>query len=92
MVVSLFVNPAQFGEPGGSRALPRDLRDIAMAEAAGVDILFTPAVGEIYAVGFDTWVEVAALSTCWRCQPPEHFRGVATICLKLFNIVQPDAV
>ena len=93
VVVSLFVNPTQFGDPADLERYPRDLpRDIAMAEAAGVDILFTPAVGEIYADGFDTWVEVAALSRMLEgASRPGHFRGVATICLKLFNIVQPDA-
>ena len=94
VVVSLFVNPTQFGEPADLERYPRDLpRDIAMAEAAGVDILFTPAVGDMYPAGFDTWVEVAALSHMLEgASRPGHFRGVATICLKLFNIVQPDAV
>jgi pantoate--beta-alanine ligase len=91
VVVSLFVNPAQFGDPKDLERYPRDLpRDVAMAEAAGVDILFTPAVGEIYPAGFDTWVEVDALSHMLEgASRPGHFRGVATICLKLFNIVRP---
>jgi pantoate--beta-alanine ligase len=94
VVVSLFVNPAQFGDPADLEHYPRDLpRDIAMAEAAGVDILFMPTVGEIYPAGFDTWVEVEALSRMLEgASRPGHFRGVATVCLKLFNIVQPDAV
>ena len=94
VVVSLFVNPRSSANPADLERYPRDLpRDIAMAEAAGVDILFTPAVGDIYPAGFDTWVEVAALSHMLEgASRPGHFRGVATICLKLFNIVQPDAV
>src|SRR4029079_9244808 len=94
VVVSLFVNPAQFGDPKDLERYPRDVpRDIAMAEAAGVDILFTTAVGEIYPARFDTWGHVAALSHMLEgASRPGHFRGVATICLKLFNIVQPDAV
>ncbi len=94
VVVSLFVNPTQFGDPADLERYPRDLpRDIAMAEAAGVDILFTPAAGEIYPAGFDTWVEVDALSHMLEgASRPGHFRGVATVCLKLFNIVRPDAV
>jgi pantoate--beta-alanine ligase len=94
VVVSLFVNPTQFGDPRDLERYPRDLpRDIAMAESAGVDILFTPDADEIYPAGFDTSVEVHALSHVLEgASRPGHFRGVATVCLKLFNIMQPDAV
>jgi pantoate--beta-alanine ligase len=94
VVVSLFVNPTQFGDPRDLERYPRDLpRDIAMAESAGVDILFTPDADEIYPAGFDTSVEVHALSHVLEgASRPGHFRGVATVCLKLFNIIQPDAV
>ena len=94
VVVSLFVNPTQFGDPKDLDRYPRDVpRDVAMAEAAGVDILFTPEASEMYASGFDTWVEVGELSQVLEgSSRPGHFRGVATVCLKLFNIVQPDAV
>ncbi|MBA3718130.1 MAG: pantoate--beta-alanine ligase [Actinobacteria bacterium] len=91
VVVSLFVNPSQFGPGEDLARYPRDeARDAHLAEAEGVDYLFAPAAEEIYPSGFQTWVEVEQLS-----QPlegalrPGHFRGVATVCLKLFNIVRP---
>ena len=92
VVVSLFVNPAQFGEGGDLAAYPRDeQRDAATAESAGVDLLFLPAAEEIYPPGFQTWVEVTELSRGLEGEHrPGHFRGVATICLKLFNLVRPD--
>jgi pantoate--beta-alanine ligase len=94
VVVSLFVNPAQFGDPADLEKYPRDeARDAAMASAAGVGILFAPSPAEMYPGGFDTWVDVEQLgSTLEGAFRPGHFRGVATVCLKLFNIVQPDAV
>jgi pantoate--beta-alanine ligase len=94
VVVSLFVNPAQFGERADIENYPRDeARDAAMASAAGVDVLFAPAPAEIYPEGFDTWVSLDGLgSSLEGAFRPGHFRGVATVCLKLFNIVQPDAV
>jgi pantoate--beta-alanine ligase len=93
VVVSLFVNPAQFGSGEDLERYPRDeVRDAELAEAAGVDLLFAPAAGEIYRDGHDTWVEVGALgATLEGACRPGHFRGVATVCLKLFNIVQPEA-
>jgi pantoate--beta-alanine ligase len=92
VVVSLFVNPAQFGEGGDLAAYPRDEQlDAATAESAGVDLLFVPAAEEIYPPGFQTWVEVTELSRGLEGEHrPGHFRGVATICLKLFNLVRPD--
>jgi pantoate--beta-alanine ligase len=93
VVVSIFVNPAQFGDPADLEKYPRDeVGDAATCEAAGADVLFLPSVDEMYPRGFDTWVDVGAIGTvlegAWR---PGHFRGVATICVKLFNIVGPSA-
>jgi pantoate--beta-alanine ligase len=92
VVVSLFVNPAQFGEGTDLSAYPRDeARDGQLAAAAGVDVLFAPPVEELYPPGFQTWVEVTELgSTLEGAHRPGHFRGVATICLKLFNLVRPQ--
>jgi pantoate--beta-alanine ligase len=92
VVVSLFVNPAQFADDGDLSAYPRDEdRDRALAEEAGADLLFAPTVEELYPPGFQTWVEVEELGSMLEgAFRPGHFRGVATVCLKLFNIVQPD--
>ena len=91
VVVSLFVNPAQFGDPDDLAAYPGDEdRDRRLAGAAGADVLFVPGVEEMYPPGFQTWVEVEELSRGLEGEHrPGHFRGVATICLKLFNIVRP---
>lgn len=91
VVVSVFVNPAQFGDADDLAAYPRDEdHDARFAEAAGADVLFAPAVEEMYPAGFQTWVEVEELSRGLEGEHrPGHFRGVATICLKLFNIVRP---
>jgi pantoate--beta-alanine ligase len=92
VVVSLFVNPAQFDEGADLAAYPRDeAADARVAEAAGADLLFAPAADEIYPPGFQTWVEVEELSRGLEGEHrPGHFRGVATVCLKLFNIIRPD--
>jgi pantoate--beta-alanine ligase len=92
VVVSLFVNPAQFGANEDLARYPRDEeRDARVAEEAGVDILFAPDASELYPPGFQTWVEVEELGNRLEGEHrPGHFRGVATICLKLFNIVRPD--
>jgi pantoate--beta-alanine ligase len=92
VVASLFVNPAQFGPSEDLATYPRDEeRDAAFAEEAGVDILFVPAAEELYPPGFQTWVEVEELGRILEGEfRPGHFRAVATICLKLFNIVGPD--
>jgi pantoate--beta-alanine ligase len=92
VVASLFVNPAQFGANDDLARYPRDEeRDARVAEQAGVDILFTPEPSELYSPGFQTWVEVEELGSRLEGEHrPGHFRGVATICLKLFNIVRPD--
>ncbi|MDX6493468.1 MAG: pantoate--beta-alanine ligase [Gaiellaceae bacterium] len=92
VVVSLFVNPAQFAEAADLDGYPRDeQRDSEVADAAGVDVLFAPSVEELYPPGFQTWVEVEELSRGLEGEfRPGHFRGVATVCLKLFNIVRPS--
>jgi pantoate--beta-alanine ligase len=92
LVASLFVNPAQFSDAHDLDAYPRDLdADRTAAEAAGVDVLFAPSAVEIYPPGFATWVEPAGAATGLEGEHrPEHFRGVATVCLKLFNIVRPQ--
>jgi pantoate--beta-alanine ligase len=91
VVVSLFVNPAQFAEAADLNAYPRDEeRDAQVADAEGVDVLFAPSDDELYPPGFQTWVEVEELSRWLEGEfRPGHFRGVATLCLKLFNIVRP---
>ena len=92
VVVSLFVNPAQFDEGADLAAYPRDeARDAELAAAAGADLLFVPPPEEIYPPGFQTWVDVERLSRGLEGDHrPSHFRGVATVCLKLFNIVRPQ--
>jgi pantoate--beta-alanine ligase len=92
VVASLFVNPAQFGEGEDLNRYPRDEeRDANLAEEAGVDVLFTPSAEEMYPEGFSTWVDVGELGAKLEGEfRPGHFRGVATVCLKLFNIVRPD--
>jgi pantoate--beta-alanine ligase len=92
VVASLFVNPAQFGANEDLAAYPRDEeRDARLAGEAGVDLLFVPAADELYPPGFQTWVGVEELGSRLEGEHrPGHFRGVATICLKLFNIVRPD--
>jgi len=91
VVASLFVNPAQFGEGEDLERYPRDEeRDARLAEEAGVDVLYVPAADEIYPPGFETWVEVERLGSILEGEHrPGHFRGVATVCLKLFNLVRP---
>jgi pantoate--beta-alanine ligase len=91
VVVSLFVNPAQFDHSGDLSSYPRDeARDLELAKQAGVDILFAPSAAELYPEGFQTWVDVEELGRVLEgVARPGHFRGVATICLKLFNLVRP---
>ena len=92
VVVSLFVNPKQFGEGEDLDAYPRDeARDAALAEECGADILFAPANEEVYPEGFATTVEVAELTDalCGAARPG-HFAGVTTVVVKLFNMVRPD--
>ena len=92
VVVSVFVNPAQFGPGEDLDRYPRDPeQDGRLAAEAGVDLVFAPPVEELYPPGFDTWVEVGELGRRLEgAARPGHFRGVATVCLKLFSIVRPD--
>jgi pantoate--beta-alanine ligase len=95
VVVSIFVNPAQFAPGEDLAAYPRDEeRDAAMAAHAGADLLFAPPVEEVYPAGFDLDVEVGGVSAELEGDPahrgPGHFRGVATVVAKLFNMVGPD--
>ena len=92
VVGSVFVNPAQFGAGEDLRRYPRDLvRDLDLLAAEGVDLVFAPAVAEIYPPGFDTWIEPGAVASRLEgAARPGHFRGVATVVAKLFNIVGPD--
>ena len=92
VVVSVFVNPQQFGPGEDLARYPRDeAEDLALLEAADVDIAFLPSVEEMYPPGFQTSVDVAELSTTLEgAARPGHFRGVATVCLKLFSIVRPE--
>ncbi len=92
VVVSIFVNPLQFGPREDLAEYPRDLeRDLRMAREVGVDVVFTPADEEMYPPGYCTYVEVLGLTEklCGLSRPG-HFRGVTTVVAKLFNIVQPD--
>ena len=92
VVLSLFVNPAQFGDAADLNGYPRDeARDLEIARAAGVDVVFAPPAGELYPPGYQTWVDVTELGAVLEGEHrPGHFRAVATICLKLFNLVRPD--
>ena len=91
VVASLFVNPAQFGPAEDLARYPRDeARDALAADEAGVDFLFAPSPEEMYPSGYETWVDVGDLGRRLEGEfRPGHFRGVATVCLKLFNIVRP---
>jgi pantoate--beta-alanine ligase len=92
VVVSLFVNPSQFNAADDLVRYPRtEESDARAAEAVGVDFLFAPPADELYPDGFDTWVEPGTLATILEgAARPGHFRGVATVCTKLFAIVGPD--
>ena len=91
LVVSLFVNPTQFGPSEDLERYPRDLeRDAKLSEEVGVDVLFTPAAEQMYPPGYQTYVTVDGVSQglCGASRPG-HFMGVATVVLKLFNLVMP---
>lgn len=91
LVVSIFVNPTQFGPGEDFDRYPRDMeRDLRMAEEVGVDVIFAPTVEEMYPEGYQTYVEVEKV-TKYLCglSRPGHFRGVTTVVTKLFNIVKP---
>ncbi|HOE13673.1 MAG TPA: pantoate--beta-alanine ligase [Candidatus Saccharicenans sp.] len=90
--ISIFVNPKQFGPAEDYNVYPRDFkRDVALLEKEGVDLIFYPGVEEMYPAGYKTYVEVEDLENklCGRSRPG-HFRGVCTVVLKLFNLIQPD--
>lgn len=91
LVLSIFVNPIQFGEGEDFSLYPRDFqRDVDLARSVGVDIVFAPDVEELYPPDFATYVEVGGLTDtlCGRSRPG-HFRGVTTVVCKLFNLVRP---
>jgi pantoate--beta-alanine ligase len=92
VIVSIFVNPTQFGPHEDFRTYPRNLkRDMQLLKKEGVAVVFTPTIEEIYPDGYKTYVEVCDVSTVLcGVSRPTHFRGVTTIVLKLFNIVRPD--
>jgi pantoate--beta-alanine ligase len=92
VVASVFVNAPQFGETADLAAYPRDLaRDAAFAAEHGVDVVFAPAPDDMYAPGFATWVEPSGAAEGLEGETrPGHFRAVATVCLKLFNLVRPQ--
>ena len=93
VVVSIFVNPTQFGPNEDFAKYPRNLEsDCVLLEREGVDVVFVPSADEMYPGGAVTWVTVEGLSDrlCGKSRPG-HFRGVATVVAKLFNIVEPDA-
>lgn len=90
LVMSLFVNPTQFDERSDLDAYPRDeARDLEIAAAEGVDVVFAPTLEELYPPGFETWVDPGRTGAEGSARPG-HFRGVATVCLKLFNLVRPE--
>ncbi|MBR9843430.1 MAG: pantoate--beta-alanine ligase [Rhodobacteraceae bacterium] len=92
VVVTIFVNPTQFGEVADLEAYPRDEpRDLAMLEAAGVDLVLMPSVEEVYPQGDETIVETTRMANMLHgLVRPGHFRGVTTVVARLFNFVQPD--
>lgn len=92
VVVSIFVNPTQFGPNEDLAKYPRDLeRDLKLLEPLGVDLVWTPTAEVMYPSGYQTWVEVEALTKRLEgAMRPGHFRGVTTVVTKLFNAVQPQ--
>ncbi|MBI3756139.1 MAG: pantoate--beta-alanine ligase, partial [Deltaproteobacteria bacterium] len=92
LVMSIFVNPIQFGPKEDYTSYPRDLKgDMALVEAHKVDVVFNPTAEEMYPEGFQTYIDIERLSKpLCGISRPWHFRGVATVVAKLFNIVKPD--
>ncbi len=92
VVVSIYVNPTQFAPTEDFEAYPRDFeRDSRLAEAAGADILFAPDNREMYPEGYQTYVDVEGVTqNLCGLSRPGHFRGVTTVCMKLFHIVKPQ--
>ncbi len=91
VVVSIFVNPTQFGPQEDFNSYPRDpQRDLALLEKEKADIVFMPSVAEMYPAQFNSWVEVSQVTERLEgASRPGHFRGVTTVCARLFNIIQP---
>ena len=92
LAATIFVNPTQFGPEEDLQQYPRDLeRDLDLLRTEGVDLVYTPGVEEVYPTGFNSWVEVTGLGDRLEgAHRPGHFRGVATVVTKLFNLIQPD--
>ena len=92
VAVSIFVNPTQFGANEDLSTYPRDMeRDLALLEGEGVDLVYAPTPEEVYPPGFDTWIEPGYLADRLEgAARPGHFRGVATVVAKLFNVIGPD--
>ncbi len=92
VAVSIFVNPTQFGDSKDLDRYPRDLEgDLEMLRRHGVDLVYAPTVDQVYPEGFDTWVDVGPLAGKLEgLHRPGHFRGVATVVSKLFNLMQPN--
>ena len=92
VAVSIFVNPAQFGDQKDLQGYPRDMEgDLELLRQHGVDLVYAPTVDEVYPDGFDTWVDVGPLADKLEgLHRPGHFRGVATVVSKLFNVMRPD--
>ncbi len=91
LVVSIFINPTQFSPTEDFNTYPRDFsRDLDLCQSLGVDVIFHPSANEMYSEGFQTFIEVEELSKpLCGISRPHFFRGVATVCAKLFNIVKP---
>ena len=92
VAVSIFVNPTQFGDKDDLEKYPRDLMgDLELLRRHGVDLVYAPSVEEVYPPGFDTWVDVGPLADKLEGRHrPGHFRGVATVVSKLFNVTRPN--
>lgn len=92
VVVSIFVNPTQFGRNDDLETYPRDLpRDLGLLQSEGVDLVWTPTVEIMYPAGFQSWVSVEEITRPLEgALRPDHFRGVTTVVAKLFNLVQPQ--
>ncbi len=91
VVVSIFVNPTQFGPQEDFNSYPRDTkRDLALLENEGTDVVFMPSVAEMYPEQFNSWIEVGKVTERLEgASRPGHFKGVTTVCAKLYNIIQP---
>ncbi len=94
VVASIFVNPTQFGPDEDYKKYPRDIeKDESLTKTSGVDVLFCPTPEEMYPLEFSTWVSVKGPTDnlCGKSRP-EHFKGVTTVVMKLFNVIRPDIV